>query len=109
MINLQEFKKVDLKVAKIIGVEEHPQADKLYILKIDLGEKQKTLVAGLKPYYSKEELLNKLIIVVNNLEPATIRGVESQGMLLASQDKNNPQKVVIITPEKEVSVGSSVL
>ena len=77
---------LNLKVAKIIDIKEHPNADKLYILDIDLGNEKRQLVAGLKPYYKTEELKNKKIIVVTNLKYAKLRGVESQGMLLAGDD-----------------------
>ncbi len=79
----------NLKVAEILEVNDHPDADKLYILKTNLGEEQKQLVAGLKKYYKPEELIGKKIIIVTNLKPAKLRGVESQGMLLAAEDKNN--------------------
>ena len=77
---------LNLKVAKILEVDGHPNAEKLYVLKIDLGNEKRQLVAGLKSHYSKEELKNKKIIVVSNLKPAKLRGVESQGMLLAAED-----------------------
>ena len=69
--------------------KDHPGADKLYILQILLGDEKRQLVAGLKEYYSKEDLLNKKIIVVTNLKPAKLRGIESQGMLLAAEDKED--------------------
>ncbi|MFH1101656.1 MAG: methionine--tRNA ligase [Methanobacteriota archaeon] len=81
------FSKLDLRAAKVLDINDHPQADKLYILQIDLGALGKrTIVAGMKPYYQKEEMLGKTIIVVTNLKPAKLRGVESQGMLLAADD-----------------------
>jgi len=80
---------LDLKVAQIIDVQDHPNADKLIVLQVDVGTEKRQLVAGLKEYYSKEELLNKKIIVVTNLKPAKLRGVESNGMLLAGQDGKN--------------------
>lgn len=75
---------LNLKVAKVLEVKDHPEADKLYVIKIDLGNEKKQIVAGMKPYYSKEELLGRNIIVVTNLEQAKLRGIVSQGMLLAS-------------------------
>ena len=75
---------LDLRVAVVIEVKEHPQADKLYVLKIDLGSEQRQLCAGLKAYYPKEELLGKHLVVVTNLKPAKLRGELSQGMLLAA-------------------------
>lgn len=88
---------LNLKVAKIIDIREHPNADKLYILDIELGTKKRQLVAGLKDYYANEELKNKKIIVVTNLKPAKLRGVESQGMLLAGDDGTN---VGVLTVEQ---------
>jgi methionyl-tRNA synthetase len=105
MVSFEEFKKIELKVAKIKEVIEHPNADKLYVITIDLGDKTKQIVAGIRSSYQKEELLGKQIIVVDNLEPAVLRGVESQAMLLAAQGQNGP---VILMPEKEVPVGSIV-
>jgi tRNA-binding EMAP/Myf-like protein len=74
-----------LKVAEIKEVNDHPDADKLYVMQIDLGEKRQ-LVASIKPFYKKEELLGKKIIVVSNLKPAKFRGVRSEGMLLAVEN-----------------------
>lgn len=87
MIDFSEpFASLDLKVAKVEKVEDHPGAEKLYVLKIDLGKEKRTLVAGLKGHYSREELEGKGIVVVANLKPARIRGIESKGMLLAADD-----------------------
>ncbi len=77
---------LNLKVATVIAVADHPQADKLYVLGVDLGSEKRQLVAGLKMHYSKEELQGKHIVVVSNLKPAKLRGIESQGMLLAGDD-----------------------
>jgi len=94
--NKEEFP-LDLKVAQITEVKDHPKADRLFILEIDLGKEKRQLVAGLKGYYSKNELLNKKIIVVVNLQPAVLRGIRSEGMLLAAEDKG---KVGLLTAEK---------
>jgi methionyl-tRNA synthetase len=75
---------LDLRIAVVTEVRDHPQADKLYILKVDLGSEQRQLCAGLKPYYTKNELLGKHLVVVTNLKPAKLRGELSQGMLLAA-------------------------
>jgi methionyl-tRNA synthetase len=81
------FSKLDLRVAQITEVADHPSADKLYVLEIDLGALGKrTIVAGIKPYYNREELLHRFIVVVANLKPVSLRGVESKGMLLAAKD-----------------------
>ncbi len=104
-ISIQGFSEIDLRVAEIKAVEEHPDADKLLVLKIDTGDGEKQLVTGIKNHYSAEELVGKKIIVVNNLAPAVLRGVESQGMLLAARDGD---KVVLLTTEKDVEPGSRV-
>lgn len=105
MVNIEDFSKLELKVGKIIDVSDHPKADKLYILKVDIGEKQIQLVAGIKNFYSKEELKNKLIVVLVNLEPKALRGVVSEGMLLAAQYKDI---ISILTPDKNVAPGSII-
>ena len=104
-ISIQNFSEMDLRVAEIKAVEEHPDADKLLVLKIDAGDGEKQLVAGIKNHYSAEELIGRKIIVVNNLAPAVLRGMESQGMLLAAKDGD---KVVLLTTEKDVASGSRV-
>jgi len=105
MVTLEEFKKLELKVAKITTVNDHPNADKLYVMTIDVGGSTKQIVAGIKAAYAKEELLGRQIIVADNLEPAVLRGVESQGMLLAAQDEKG---ISIISPDREVALGSIV-
>ena len=98
------FSNLNLKVAKIMSAEEHPNADKLVVLQIDLGEEKRQLVAGLRGYYTLDELVDKKIVIVSNLKPAKLRGKESQGMLLAADDGNN---VKLLEP-KESLPGSQV-
>lgn len=106
MLSFADFQKLELKVGKIKGVEEVEGLDKLYRLQVDLGEaKLRTLLAGLKQSYEPYELLGKHIIVVANLEPKEVKGVVSQGMLLAAEGKDKP---VIIIPEEEVRPGSTI-
>ncbi len=102
MMPFEEFAKVEMKVATITKVEDHPKADKLYVLQIDLGKEQRQLVAGLKGIYKKEELEGKQIIVVTNLEPKELRGVKSHGMLLAADDGT------ILSPSKAVENGMKI-
>jgi len=106
MVSFEEFSKLDLRIAKIENVEEIEGSDKLYKLTINLGEEKRTLVAGIKKYYKKEELVGKEIVVVANLEPKVIKGVTSQGMLLAATSKNGD--VSLLVPDKEVEEGSKV-
>ncbi|MHC5034668.1 MAG: hypothetical protein ACYTFZ_06500 [Planctomycetota bacterium] len=107
MISYQEFKNVEMKVGKVLSVEDHPNADKLIVIRADVGEESpRTLVAGLKGYYGKEDLEGRLVVVVTNLQPAQLRGVQSNGMLLAAQEGDN---IVILTMDKEIAPGSLVL
>lgn len=85
-ITIDELSKVELKSGEIIEVERVEKSDKLYKLLVDLGEEKRTIVSGIVPYYTEEELLNKKIVVVTNLKPVKLRGVMSQGMLLAAGD-----------------------
>ena len=105
-ITFDYFVKMDLRVAEIKVCEDVPGADKLYKLTIDIGE-ERTIVAGIKLYYSKEELVGKKIAVVANLEPRKLRGIESHGMLLAasSEDKSS---VVLLTLDRDIANGSKI-
>lgn len=80
------FADLDLRVGRIVSVEVHKDAEKLYVLQVDLGKETRQVVAGLRAHYTPEELLKKKIVVITNLEPAKLRGIESQGMLLAGDD-----------------------
>ncbi len=104
-ISYDDFKKLDLRVGTITQVADHPNADKLYLITVSLGTQVRTLVAGLKNYYSPDQLQGKQIVVVANLEPATVRGVESDGMLLAAQSDG---AVSIISPEKPIDNGAKI-
>jgi methionine--tRNA ligase beta chain len=108
-INFSDWEKIDLRVAEIIKIEDISGADKLYKLIVDVGEEigEKTICAGIKDYYSKEELKNKKIVFLINLTPRKMRGVESQGMLLAASTKNY-EKVILISPEKNIENGSKI-
>lgn len=107
MITIDDFAKVDLRVAVVKAAEAHPNADRLLVLKIDAGDgiEDRQLVAGIRAHYEPEDLVGKKIVIVNNLEPAVLRGVESQGMILAASDG---EIVTLLTTEKEVSPGSKI-
>lgn len=105
MVTINDFKNFQIRIATIKEVDDHPNADKLYVLKVDLGDKQKQLVAGIKSSYTKESLVGRQIAMIDNLEPAVIRGEESQGMLLAAQDESG---IVILSPERSVKEGSKI-
>ena len=98
LVNQTDVSALNLKVAKITEIKDHPRADKLYLLTIDLGDEKRQLCAGLKPYYpDRNDLLGKNLVVVTNLEPAMLRGQLSEGMLLAGDDGEN---VGILNPQK---------
>ncbi len=105
LISYDEFKKLDIRVALIQDVEKVPNADKLYKLSVDLGEEKRTLVAGLAEYYKIEELKGKKIVMLTNLEPRKMRGITSQGMLLAAVDGNI---VSVLTPDKKIPPGAKI-
>jgi methionyl-tRNA synthetase len=105
MIAYEDFSKLDFVVGKILEVEPHPNADKLYLLKVDIGEKFINLVAGIRLYYTPESLKDKLVVVITNLEPRQIRGIISEGMLLAAQDSVG---IHILTIDGQAAPGSKV-
>jgi methionyl-tRNA synthetase len=105
MVSIEDFKKLELKVAQIKEVNDHPNADRLYVITVDLGDRTKQVVAGIKGSYQREDLIGRQVVVVDNLESAVLRGVESQGMLLAASDETG---VTIISPERKVKLGSTV-
>ena len=104
-IVIEDFKKVELVVGKVLEVEEVAGADKLFLVTVDLGAEVRKVVAGIKPWYQMEELKGKSVIVVANLAPRTIRGVESKGMLLASR---SGETLSIVTLDRELPPGSPV-
>lgn len=107
MITLSDFQKLDLVVARIVSAERVPNADRLLRLLVDTGEGTRTLVAGIAQHYAPEDLVDRQIVLVANLEPARIRGVESHGMLLAARDAGTGA-VVLIGPSMPVASGSRV-
>ncbi len=107
-VNFDDWIKLDLRVAKIVSVEDMEGADKLYKIKLDVGPiGERVVCAGLKEYYSKEALNGKLVVYFSNLSPRKLRGVLSEGMLLAASDEFH-RKVSLITPDKEMSPGDKI-
>ncbi len=105
-ISYDEFSKIDLRVAKIVDVEEVESSKKLYKLTLDVGESEKRIIiAGIRKYYTKEELINRNIIIVANLEPKTLAGLTSNGMLLAASDD---EKIVLLTTVSDIKPGSKI-
>src|SRR5687768_18034937 len=105
MITIEDFRKVELRVGTVRSAEPHPNADRLMVLRVDLGEEERQICAGIRSHYAPEDLVGKQIVVVANLETAKLRGLESQGMLLAASDDG---RVIILTPEKSVQPGAKV-
>ena len=106
-ISFNDWSKLDLRSAEILEVDDIEGADKIYKLKIDLGTETRIIVAGLKPYYTKEELEGKRCIVFLNLEPRTIMGIESQGMILAASN-DDTSEVKLLQAEGVVDAGWKV-
>ncbi len=108
-IQFSDFAKLDMRVGKIIGVEAHPKADKLFILKVYFGSEigERTIVAGLRGHYSADELKNMKATFVVNLEPRVLRGVKSEGMILAASN-NDKSLVKILIVDGELEEGSRV-
>ena len=105
MITLEDFKKLELRVAEIVSAAPHPQADRLLVLRVRVGEEERTLVAGIRRHYSESELVGKKIVVVANLEPAEIRGVNSEGMLLAA---STDRALALLVPERDIQTGARI-
>jgi len=106
-LTFDEFLKIKLKVAKVLEAVEHPDADKLLILKVDLGTEQRQIVAGIKKHYKPEDVVGKNIIMITNLAPRKMRGYESQGMLLAACTTGDTD-IVLLTTDRDILPGSGV-
>jgi tRNA-binding protein len=104
-ISYADFSRLDLRVASVVSAREHPNADKLLLLEIDVGDRQKQIVAGIRGHYRPEELVGRQIIVVNNLEEVVLRGEQSQGMLLAATDG---EQIVLLRPDRECQPGAPI-
>ncbi len=102
MLTIEDFKKVELRTAEVVTAEPHPNADRLIVLRVRVGETERQIVAGIRQHYAPEQLVGKTVVIVFNLEPAQLRGVESQGMILAVRDG---ERVVVLTTEKPVASG----
>lgn len=112
-IAFEDFAKLDLRVAKIVHAEPHPNADRLLKLQLDDGSgTPRQICAGIREFYEPDDLVGKSIVIVANLAPRKIRGEESRGMMLAASDApkgtNGPRGVVVMTPMSEIAPGSTV-
>jgi methionyl-tRNA synthetase len=105
-ITIDEFLRVQLRVGTIKRAEPHPNADRLVVLSVDVGEaEERQLVAGIRAAYAPEDLVGQQIVVVANLKPARLRGVESRGMLLAASDDGG---LALVAPSREIAPGARV-
>jgi len=105
MIKFDDWKKLDIRIGEIKEIKDHPNADKLYILKVDIGDKEIQVVSGLKEHYKKEKLKGKKFVFFVNLEPANKRGENSEGMILAAvKDK----KISLLKPDKKIDNGAKI-
>jgi len=104
-IKMDEFGKIELRVAEVVAAEPLPKSKKLLKLTVSLGEEQRTLVAGIAEHYTPAELVGKKVVVVANLEPAKLMGVESNGMVLAASSAG---KLAVLTPDRDLPPGSKV-
>jgi methionyl-tRNA synthetase len=113
-ITYDDFAKLDLRIATVIAAEPHPNADRLVKLQVALGDHTRQVCAGIRQYYDPEKLVGRQVVVVANLAPRTIRGEESNGMLLAasdmtgSDDPRSPAEIILLMPDKETPPGSRV-
>lgn len=106
-IQFDDFAKLDLRVGTVTQAAAHPNADKLLVVHVDLGGQTRQIVAGIRAYYDPEQLVGKQVIIVANLAPRVMRGVESQGMLLAATTADR-SAVVALTVEKPIAAGTKV-
>ncbi|MCX7882295.1 MAG: methionine--tRNA ligase [Brevinematales bacterium] len=107
LVTIEDFKRFDLRVAEIVEVMDMPKSNKLYKLKVKVGDTEKQILAGIKQHYAPEELKGKKIVIINNLQPAKLMGEVSEGMLLAASDEGKT-KVIFLTPEKDIESGAKI-
>jgi len=105
LISIEDFAKLDLRVAKVLEAEKVEGADKLLKLKLELGSEVRQVVSGIAKYYSPEELVGKFVVLVANLKPVKIRGIESQGMILAA---SNDKELALVTLDRMIESGEKV-
>ena len=106
-ITFGDFTKVRLRIGRVIEAGDHPDADKLILLKVDIGDEQRQICAGLRGHYTAEQLLGRNLVIVTNLAPRMMRGIESQGMLLAAVSADR-SRVVVLSPESDIEPGCDV-
>ena len=106
LAGIADFQKLQVRVGKIVTVQDHANAERLLVLTVDIGEAApRQIVAGIKAHYAAADLIGKSVVVVANLKPAMLRGIESQGMVLAASDGS---LLTLVVPERPIGLGSQV-
>ena len=105
LASLEDFQRIHLRVGTVVSAELHPNADRLLVLRVDLGTETRQVVAGIRHTYEPSALVGKQVIVVTNLKPAVLRGIESQGMVLAASTDTS---LALLTTDRPAQVGSLV-
>ena len=105
MITLDDFKKIELKVAKVLSAENIEGSQKLLKLQVDLGSEQRQILSGIAKYYSPADLVGRQIVIITNLEPSQMMGLESQGMVLAAGDG---EVISLLVPDKDIPAGTPI-
>ncbi|MFA5013213.1 MAG: methionine--tRNA ligase subunit beta [Candidatus Paceibacterota bacterium] len=105
MISFEDFEKIDFRLAKIISAERVEGSDKLLKIEADLGEEVRQIIAGIGKFYNPEELVGKNVVIIANLEPRSLMGLESQGMILAAKDESG---LSVLITEKEIKTGTKI-
>jgi len=108
LVSFDEFKKMKLVVGEVKSVEDHPNAERLLLVKVDIGGSERTLVAGLRGHYTAEQLTGRKVVVLENIKPAKLRGVESQGMLLAAVQGKAERVWIVTLDSPDVPTGTPV-
>jgi methionyl-tRNA synthetase len=108
VITIDDFAKIDLRVAQIVVAERIPKADKLLRLEVDLGTERRQILSGIAEFYTPEELIGKRIAIIANLAPRKMRGLESHGMLLAASGEDHSSKPILATFSDEIALGSKI-
>ena len=105
LVTYEEFMKMDLRIGKVLEAEEVATSKKLLKLKVDIGGEQRQMLAGIKGHYTPEQMIGRLVVVLANLQPKAMMGLESQGMVLAA---NNGEAPILVAPISEAPVGTIV-
>ncbi len=111
IVSFNDWQKLDIRVGKILKAEPVEGTDTLYKMEVDLGKEKRIIVSGLKQYYTEEQLKDKRVIIFCNLEPRTIRGIESKGMVLAAvtyDEQGKEKECRLLMPDDEIEVGAKV-